>query len=84
MASPFRARRLVGDVTLVVGLLVLFAARIADDWSWFAAIFGGGLFLVVLSLVAVPFESHVSWIGRAPLKDPNHELNISKERGPDA
>lgn len=73
----FRARGLVGDVTLVLGFLVLLSARIADDWWWFAGIFAAGLVLVVLSLVAVPFESHVSWMGRAPLKDPSHELNIA-------
>ena len=53
MASPFRARGLVGDVVLVLGFLVLLSARVADDWWWFAGILAGGLFLVVLSLVAV-------------------------------
>jgi hypothetical protein len=72
----FQVRRLLGDVVLVLGFLVLLSARIADDWWWFVGIFAGGLFLVVISLVAVPFESHVSWLGRAPLKDPSHELNL--------
>jgi Na+/melibiose symporter-like transporter len=76
MASHFRARGLVGDVALVLGFLLLFSARVADDWAWFFGIFAAGLLLVVISLVAVPFESHVSWIGRAPLKDPSHELNV--------
>ena len=86
MASPFRARGLVGDVALALGFLVLLSARIADDWWWFVGIFAAGLFLVVISLVAVPFESHVSWIGRAPLKDPSHELDVAatKEKRKDA
>ena len=77
MASSFRARGLVGDAVLVLGFLVLLSARVADDWWWFVGIFAAGLFLVVLSLIAAPFESHVSWIGRAPLKDPSHELNVA-------
>ena len=85
MASSFRARGVVGDFALVLGFLTLFSARIADDWWWFGAIFVGGLFLIVISLVAVPFESHVSWLGRTPVKDPTHELNIgAKENNKDA
>ena len=76
-SAPFRAKGLVGDIALVLGFLVILSARVADDWWWFVGIFAGGLFLVVISLVAVPFESHVSWIGRAPLRDPSHELDIA-------
>ena len=89
MASPFRARGRAGDVALVLGFLVLLSARVADDWWWFVGIFAAGLFLVVISLVAVPFESHVSWMGRAPLKDPSQsipatDIAATKEKRKDA
>jgi hypothetical protein len=76
MASESKARRVVGDVLLVGGFFVFIGAQVVDDWGWFFGIMALGGGLIAVSLLVVPFRDQLARLGRAPVKDPSHELNV--------
>ena len=82
MAPYPPTRRVIADSLLVGGVVLVIGAQAIDDWWYFLGVLGIGIGLVTVSLVLEPMKDRLARLGRAPVRDAAHELNVHRPSKP--